>query len=152
MFKAKGRLIYDPVVQRADFNSRKKMSWGCNLTAPNSIAQYYQYWVRKELGVNLNTPLYNSHVTVTKYERPPNEAVWRKHEGEIIEFEYDPEVKNSDIYFWLTVKCPRLEEIRVELGMTPQPRCAYHLTIGNLKNVSPIKTKPVPFKVFPWEQ
>jgi len=137
---------------RANFKARKEVSWACKLTAPDSIIQYYQAWVRRELRVNLNTPIWQAHVTVCKYERPKNESVWRKYQGEVIPFEYDPEIRSSDIYFWLVVKCPRLEEIRVELGLPPRPRCPFHITIGNLKNVSPIKTKPVPFKVFPWEQ
>jgi hypothetical protein len=65
-------------------------------------------------------------------------------ENERIEFTYDPEYLNTNgRHFWIRAVSPRLEEIRTELGLTPQPTYfhrksgtvrvnPFHLTIGSL--------------------
>lgn len=84
---------------------------------------------------------YAPHVTVVRHEIPPQTAAWGRHEGEEIEFEYDPFVFDDGTYFWVQVRCPRLEEVRIELGLPPMstwtrpPDLAdtFHLTVGNAK-------------------
>jgi ADP-glucose pyrophosphorylase len=53
-----------------------------------------------------------------------------KDEGKIIDFEYDPIVKDNGEYFWLTVKCDYLSELRIKYGLNPFPQYGFHLTIG----------------------
>ncbi len=42
--------------------------------------------------------------------------------------------------------------MRLELGLKPQPKVPFHLTIGNIKNVDAKKVAPLPFKTYPWER
>ena len=85
------------------------------------------------------------HVTIVRRERPSNLSVWNKYEGEIISFEYDPDIQtDGKTYWWLNCYSHRLEEIAEELGMTPfvnyaQPaegyRKVWHTTIANMKRI-----------------
>lgn len=151
MFKAKGKVIYDPQVLRPNFKARNHVKWGVILTVPQSIIRYYQEWIRKELNTHVNNPAWNAHITITKNQEPTNKAAWKKHAGRVITFEYDPEFKMSDKYFWLPVKSNELSDIRVELGLEPLPYVPFHITIANLKGVTTPKPKTEPFKKFPWE-
>ncbi len=149
MFKAKGKLIYDPKSEKAD---RKGFEfWWMKLDVPPSIVQYYQYWIRRELGIHLNTPIWKAHVTVVRGEEPRRPVFWKRYQNELVEFEYSPEFKISETYAWLTVKSERLSEIRAQLGLRPEPRVPFHITIGNTKNVVPKKEVAAPFRIFPWE-
>jgi hypothetical protein len=78
---------------------------------------------------------YRAHVSFVRHIQPPDMSAWGKHDGECVDFEYNSEVSSDATYLWLDVRCPRLIEVRVELGLPPYPswRNGYHLTIGNLK-------------------
>ncbi len=90
----------------------------------------------------LNKTRYEPHITVVRNEVPSNIDYWRAHSGEIIAFDYSPIVKNDEIYWWLDVMCPRLTDIRTELGLDstskwsrpPDGLEVFHITIGNTKN------------------
>lgn len=106
------------------------------------IGDLYRALIPKYMPVN--RPMYPAHITVVRSEKetPVILDSWGKHNGERVEFYYDPEVKVGTVYYWLNVFCKRLEEIRVELGMSvdsPYTRPpegflkCFHLTIGNSK-------------------
>jgi hypothetical protein len=103
------------------------------------IVEYARSLVPK--AVRLNRQKYAAHITVVRNEVPPNMAAWRAHEGEIVQFEYSPNVYNDQLYYWLGATCPRLREVRVELGLAewseftrpPDMADLFHITIGNLK-------------------
>jgi len=64
-------------------------------------------------------------------------AFWRKYEGELVDFQYDPVLKSDErfIYFWLNMWSERIGDIREELGLArihPRFDC-YHATVGNAK-------------------
>jgi len=147
MFKAKGTLIYDP---RSD--ASKFTSWWAKLDVPRSVVQYYQYWVKRELGIHLNTPIWKAHITVMRGEEPRKQWLWKKYQNKEIEFSYTPDIRMSETYAWIPAQSEQLEQIRTELGLRPQPRVPFHITIGNTKNLEKIiKEVKVPFTVFPWE-
>jgi hypothetical protein len=93
--------------------------------------------------IKLNKQKYSPHITVVRNEVPPNKDKWNLYNGEKIEFEYDPSVKNGTIYWWLNAYCDRLCEIREELGLTPHSdltkppndESCFHITIGNNKPI-----------------
>lgn len=84
--------------------------------------------------IHLNKPKYSPHITVTRYETPQNLQIWEAYSGASIYFEYDPNVKNDETYWWLDVYSTKLCEIRAELGLSPKNR--FHMTIGNTKCIS----------------
>lgn len=88
-------------------------------------------------------PKWPAHITVVRDEPPPNEAAWKKYDGQPLEFYYLSGVKQGKIYWWLDVYCKQLEEIRLELGLPvvnlfepPLPgfRKRFHMTIANCKD------------------
>ncbi len=70
---------------------------------------------------------------------------WGKHEGKLIEFEYDSYVRNDKMYYWLNAFSPELEKIRVELGLSiadkftraPDGSHRFHITVANNKQHIP---------------
>jgi len=147
MFKATAILRFDPKHSHSKFRSW----WAC-ADVPWSVGNYYRYWVKRELGIHLNTPCWKEHVSVVRGEEPKKPWNWKKREGQKVTIFYSHEIKMNDTYAWLSVESKELEEIRVELGLSPTPKVAYHLTFGNCKNVVNKTPKAVPFKVvFPWE-
>ena len=104
----------------------------------DEIGRYYRAIITREHpSVKLNSPMHGAHITVIagKYETPPKKDLyWGLYEGEIVDFQYSPEIHFDDgLYYWLTVECKRIEDIREELGLLPKIRFAWHLTVGNTK-------------------
>lgn len=107
-----------------------------------AIADYYRSLLPKYK--KPNPQKYKAHISVVRKEIPVNLEAWGIHEGEEVEFFYDPGVKFGTVYCWLNVWCKRLEEVRRELGLpvnspyTLPPegfeKC-FHCTIGNYKKV-----------------
>jgi hypothetical protein len=86
-------------------------------------------------------PMYPPHISVVRKQVPTILEAWGKHEGRVVEFEYDNWIFNDETYWWLRVYSKELEEIRVELGLLPHShwtvgpdgeRC-FHTTVGNNK-------------------
>jgi hypothetical protein len=112
------------------------------LDVDQGISDYYRALVPK--WINLNRQAYPAHISLVRKEVVPNMDVWRRHEGERIEFCYSPHIHHGKVYYWLNCFCTRLEEIRLELGLpvsseyTLPPegwtKC-FHMTIGNLKEI-----------------
>lgn len=101
------------------------------MDTPNSIVRYYSWWVRKLTWKKGSTPLHGSHCTVVngKVEDVRKNAAWGLRQGAIIRFEYNSAIKTNGQYYWLTVRCPALQDIRRELGLKPFPKWEYHITI-----------------------
>ncbi len=103
------------------------------------IARYARALVPKAWYPNI--PRYAPHISVIRRENPVNMENWGKHEGEIITFDYDPEARFGNEYIWLRVFCPKLADIRQELGLPrdrditrpPGADPVFHTTIANLK-------------------
>ena len=137
MHRAKGKLRYSLKKESSD------QDWWLVLDqCPEEIGKLYRnlYWLEHNKGRKLNPPYWGAHVTVVRNEEPPNKEFWWKHEGETIEFQYAGPVGNNcgpDRYrsfWWVQVTCPRLDEIREELGLPAKPHKSYHMTIGSQEN------------------
>lgn len=85
---------------------------------------------------------YRAHISVVRKEVPLHMEFWGRHEGQEIEFWYDSEIKHGGLYWWLDCYSARLEEIRLELGLTLSSRFEpplapfrkrFHLTLANSK-------------------
>ena len=108
----------------------------------SEFVRYYRSLLPKYIEVQ--PPMYGAHISVVRKEIAPKMEVWKKHEGEKIEFNYSPIVYFGKPYFWLNVYSIRLEEIREELGLpnvsiysTPpeEYKKTFHITIANSKHI-----------------
>lgn len=108
------------------------------LYTDDEIGRYYRALFKtQEPWIRFNLPMHGTHITVVpgKYETPPKMELWGKYEGEIIDFTYDNDVTNLGNYYWLRVYCPRIEDIREELGLPRTLPVPWHMTIGNTKGL-----------------
>ncbi len=162
MFKSYGYLKYDPSNRET-----RTEPWWALLKCDYGLVNYYRYMIKKnqamevysdvwsrDIEINKRWPVkvldsrlhlsaWGPHISVTRGEAPPNPKLWGKYENEKIEFTYDPRYLNTNgRHYWIRAVSPRLEEIRRELGLTPQPTYydrsgklrvnPFHLTIGSL--------------------
>lgn len=141
-FKSTGRLSYDP--KRMDMN--RNTAWWLVLNCDPGIADYYRWWINKTTNpLNLpegeiKKPIWWPHISVIRGEKPRADLrhLWKKYEGEEVEFTYGIIPHNSgenttrktpDIHWYVNCECPRLDEIRRELGLWRGYE-KYHLTVG----------------------
>ncbi|MFA6049931.1 MAG: hypothetical protein WC761_01920 [Candidatus Paceibacterota bacterium] len=104
-----------------------------------NISSYYRKLVPKYF--ICQPQMYAPHITVIRKEEPSKMHLWGKYEGHEVSFTYDPYIHSDGVYWWLNVDCPRLTEIRTELGLEPwtvltrpPDGCEwFHTTIGNSK-------------------
>jgi hypothetical protein len=87
-------------------------------------------------------PRWKAHVTVVRPEdffTNPDPQFWGKHEGEQVNFVYDPTVLYEKGFWWFNLWCVTMEDIRRELGLSTKSRItipplgyskAFHCTVG----------------------
>ena len=123
---AKGKIVY------------KNDGW-IVMECPNSIVNYYKFWVEKFIGKKISTSFHSPHVTIVPAKHEGNlktHPLWGKYHGQTVEFEYYSDIKTDHQwffrgqYFWLVVDCPLIYKIRTELGLKPNLKWNTHLTVG----------------------
>jgi len=100
------------------------------------IVNYYRSLIPKYHGVHPQK--YPAHITVirTGREQPPQMDIWGQHQGEIVVFQYHPEIHCDGSYWHLNATSQRIGEIREELGLPKfrfRERECYHISLGNTK-------------------
>lgn len=127
--KSTGTLRYSPKLI-GDHASEK---WWLVLDCDTSIVAYYRalYKVHRYKTQELIKPAWDSHITIIRNEEPPNPEHWEKYAGRSFEFEYGHDVHTNGEYWWVTVTCQPLMDLRTELGL-PAPLFPFHLSIGHV--------------------
>jgi hypothetical protein len=106
---------------------------------PN-IYFFYRSLIPKYVG--LNPQKYEPHISVVRKEIPLNMNFWGKYEKEKVEFEYNSYIHHGEVYYWINAFSKRLEEIRLELGLSLLNKYGeapegfnkiFHITVGNIK-------------------
>lgn len=127
-----GVIKYDPY--RAEM--KKRTSWWCVVNVDREITRYYRWWLRKEYHLILEQPSWDAHISVVRGETDVKRKldVWKKYDGDKVDFLYEhgtirshPDPKGGRFY-WVDVECPKLAQIRKELGLPVGWR--FHITIG----------------------
>jgi hypothetical protein len=123
MFKSAGKLQYSD-------NPYKLI-----VEVDSELTDYYRSLVPSI--VSLNKPMYPPHISVVRKETPLNLFAWNKHKDRFIFFDYESEIYNDELYYWLNAYSEDLEKIRFELGLPiindGSTRHKFHITLGNLK-------------------
>jgi hypothetical protein len=127
-----GKLVYNP--PRPDI--RKSFAhddWRLVVEVDRGFSLYYNWWVKKMWGLELQLPVWKTHITILNGKQPVDpefHKIWRKHENERITFEYSVEFEQHWKFFVLPVRCERFHEIRAELGLSTWDK--HHITFGRM--------------------
>ena len=124
--KSIGKLVYSPRTHLASSDR-----W-LVLMVDDSISEYYRCLFYREfpyLG-KLTRPVWGAHISIIRGERVPNYKLWKMDANKIVEFEYEPGVRDNGEYYWLNVKCNYLGDLREKYGLSRNPNFGLHLTIG----------------------
>jgi len=128
--KAYGTLIYNP-----SSHLGTNQQWAV-LMCDDEISRYYRHLfsltyqaLNGEPTGKLARPVWGAHISCIRGEQT-NHLPWRLKERQIFEFDYQFGVQSNREYYWLSVSCPALSELRLAYGLSPEPRFGFHLTIG----------------------
>lgn len=126
MIKSMGKLVYTPKTHLS--NSDRWLVLMCD----DEISKYYRHLFYKEYPWKgkLTRPVWGTHISVIRGEKIPNYHLWGLEKNTIVEFEYEPGVKDNGEYYWLSAKCNFILDIREQYGLSRHPRFGLHLTIG----------------------
>jgi len=129
--KMTGRLSYGD-------NNRVVLEIGTSAESAYEFGRYLRSFLPKS--IKIAPQMYPPHITVVRAFKEyvdPNHPAWKKHDGRMIDFEYDMEnIYYNKPYYFLKVYSDELKDIREELGL-PRERPGFkdfHLTIGNTKS------------------
>jgi len=137
LLKGTGVLVYDPPRP-----GMKNTDWWIVVNTDNEICRYYRWWVWKRYMIVLNQPSWGAHISVLRGGKPREDKIhlWKKYQGEKIDFEYSPNIHQQgddtgDLgpHWFVDAWSERLSDIREELGFTNEfggKKIKYHLTCG----------------------
>src|SRR5262245_48192877 len=116
--ESSGTVHYDPGQGTRHFEP-----WFAMLLCDDGILDYLS-WFMKRAGMPVQTGFrWGAHITFIRGEEPPNKEAWGKYAAEEVAFSYGQEIHWSNGWHaWVEVWCPRLTEIRQELGLTSHPQ------------------------------
>ena len=139
--RTQGRLVYE-APRGADFKKTFKLRTLTVDLPYDDLSAYYRWFVMKRFALVLSPPMFGLHVTVVRgNEKIPNVDAWKKHQGEIVTFEYSPKPHVQYGFWTLPVRSPRMVQLRKELGLnevTAGPH-SLHLTFGRVAPIQPFK-------------
>lgn len=159
-FTGKGTIVYDP--DRGDMKARTK--WWVVVNLDQGITDYYRWWANrcvnplrvsaedrtkqsyKLRGVqdeDLLVPAWGAHMTIIRGEKPREAQMhlWRKYDGQTVDFKYSPNVRYSgdtkDVgekngrYWFIDAVCPLGKQMRDEFGFASN--WTFHITVGRTR-------------------
>ena len=133
VWRSTGLVRYDPKSERSSF----KPFWVI-LKCDKEIVRYYQHIFYKLYWKKLQTAVWSSHCSIVRGEKPLKPENWKLYNGKEIEFNYyydgvfNTNSDNGGKHFWLKVSSPDFKRIRESLGLSPEPRVPYHISIGSI--------------------
>jgi hypothetical protein len=128
VWKSSGVIRYDPNAARSTFRKH----WVI-LQCDKELIRYYQHIYYKLYWKKLQTAIWSSHISIVRGEVPKYSESWKRYDGQEIEFnyEYDGKFEHNKKHYWLKCWSKGFEEIRVSLGLEPNPIVPFHLSIGS---------------------
>ena len=127
-FQGSGILQYDPPRP----GMKRRTSWWIIVNVDREITRYYRWWVKSHYWIDLHQPAWNAHISVLRGEQPRKDLMhlWKKYDGQRVDFEYSHNVcavKNS-VFWTVEVTSEFLTGIRDEFEVPSD--WPFHLTIG----------------------
>ena len=79
---------------------------------------------------HLQKPTWKHHISAVRGEIETDINRDYDFDGEQVDFFYDMDIYQAGGHFCVNVRCPRVEEIRTSLGLSPEPPIRLHLTFA----------------------
>lgn len=103
------------------------------------LADYYLSLIPKSY--RLTRPRWPAHATIARPDDYIKDGhwAWGRHEGEVVDFVYDPTLHTNDKYWWFNLWSKVMENIRSEFGLGLSSRITipphgyskcFHCTVG----------------------
>jgi hypothetical protein len=119
-------------------NYSDKDGW-ITMTLPQSLSNYYSWWVKRFIWKGVSTPLYGCHCTILPAKHNGDfrkHSAWKKHQGEKVKVIYESKIYTDNDwffmgrYFWLRIQTDIVGQIRGEFGLPKELYWPLHATIG----------------------
>ncbi len=107
------------------------MSW-IIAKCDDALVEYYRWWFWKEKHIKLMRPKFGAHISIVRGEEEGiKEGNWEvNHDGELITFQYTPDILEVYNYVWLQVYGEDLNKVREKVGLSREPLKPFHMTVG----------------------
>lgn len=133
MFKITGKLQFDPINVTKKHN--RQASWKKTVVVKFDCDthDYYSWFIRKRFGLKLNKPLRGTHITIINdiVDNDIYDQAREMFNGKEITIEYDPtQIRMNDTHVWIKAYSDDAKNIRIAMGLNPDPYFGLHLTIG----------------------
>ncbi|SHK44084.1 hypothetical protein SAMN02745181_3825 [Rubritalea squalenifaciens DSM 18772] len=137
-FHTTGECIFSPPLGSGGGIVRRDgrtTEWWMILLCDAEIGSYMREMYRRAThGVHkLNEPLWGTHVSVIRDERPSVMEYWMSLEGKEVSLSYSNHIELHAGYAVVEVRCDPILDYREKLGLAREPEWPLHMTIGNLK-------------------
>ena len=137
-FTTSGVCRFSPPVTRTGSTTRRdgtSTEWWMIVECGRDIGAYLrslycEYHHRVSI---LNEPLWGTHVSIIRNEKPKQMGNWKSLEGQPITIRYSNQVEIHEAYAAVSAECDALLDYRMSLGLPREPEIPMHMTIGNLK-------------------
>lgn len=134
-----GRFEFAPALDRKGTRVRRDGFttewWLIIRCAPDAGRYFRELFAAEHHRVRtLQEPLWGTHVSVIRGEKPPLMERWAALAGQEVTLEYSHAPEETSGYVWLPVHCPAALDYRESLGLEREPALPLHLTIGNCKH------------------
>lgn len=137
-FQTTGICRFSPVLGRGGSTRRRDggtTEWWLVLDCDRDIGRYLRALYREAVHrtCELSEPLWGTHISVVRGEKPPDLRRWKSLDGVGLDVEYGVEVAFFGDYAVVPARCEAALDYREVLGLSREPDYPLHMTIGNRK-------------------
>jgi hypothetical protein len=109
----------------------------------SDFIRYYLWFIKREYWIDLHTPLYGAHITITNPKLHSNvnyNLAKKKYDGKVVSFKYDVNpvrggLTKGFVMFYLRVFSDQIESIKNDLNVVEHDGYkGMHITLGTNKN------------------
>lgn len=133
MFKIVGKLEFDPI--NVTKKHHKQASWKRTVVVKFDCDtyEYYAWFIKKRFNLELNKPLRGTHITIVNdiVDETIYDQARALFNGKEISIEYDPtNIRTNSNHWWIKAYSEDARNIRIAMGLSPDPYFGLHMTIG----------------------
>lgn len=127
MFTSSGKLVVHP----KDRSTWPQPLWVV-LHVEDDLGDYFLALTKQETKAwyQLQKPSWKHHISAVRGEIEVVPGQEFSFDNEEVEFSYDSNVYQAGGHFCVNVQCPRIADIRISLGLSPEPLIPLHLTFA----------------------